>query len=176
MYLNPDLVMRSPRAFSKRAVVFGPHVLKRGLSLPAFETGARRHYLDQFMVSQRVRGLLVLQNGRVRLERYAPPYGPGTRWNSFSVAKSITSTLVGAAMKDGYIQSLDDHVTRYISALRGSAYDEVTVRQLLTMTSGVKWNENYTDPDSDVARMYAQPPEPGLESCGGKHTVNPSGA
>jgi CubicO group peptidase (beta-lactamase class C family) len=79
------------------------------------------------------------------------------------VAKSITSTLVGAAMKDGYIQSLDDHVTRYISALRGSAYDEVTLRQLLTMTSGVKWNEDYTDPDSDVARMYAQAPDPGLD-------------
>jgi CubicO group peptidase (beta-lactamase class C family) len=140
-----------------------PQVLERGRSLPAFETGAQRNYLDQFMVSQRVRGLLVMQNGTVRLERYAPPYGPRTRWNSFSVAKSITSTLVGAAMKDGFIQSLDDHVTRYISALRGSAYDEVTVRQLLTMTSGVKWNENYTEPDSDVARMYAQAPDPGLD-------------
>ena len=86
-----------------------------------------------------------------------------TRWNSFSVAKSITSTLVGAAMKDGYIRSLDDAVTRYISALRGSAYDGVTVRQLLTMTSGVKWNEDYTDVNSDVARMYAQPAEPGFD-------------
>lgn len=66
-------------------------------------------------------------------------------------------------MKDGYIQSLDDPVTRYIGALRGSAYDDVTVRQLLTMTSGVKWNEDYTDRDSDVARMYAQPPDPGLD-------------
>ncbi len=140
-----------------------PRVLERGRSLSAFETGAQRHYVDEFMVSQRVRGLLVLQNGRVRLERYAPPYGPSTRWNSFSVAKSITSTLVGAAIKDGYIQSLDDHVTHYISALRGSAYDNVTVRQLLTMTSGVKWNEDYTDPNSDVARMYAQAPEPGLD-------------
>ena len=61
------------------------------------------------------------------------------------MAKSITSTLVGAAMKDGYIRSLDDRLTHYIKALRGSAYDEVTVRQLLTMTSGVKWNEDYAD-------------------------------
>ena len=155
--LDSMFLTRTVRASSR------PHVLERGSPLTAFETGAQRHYVDQFMASQRVRELLVLQNGRVRLERYAPPYGPRTRWNSFSVAKSITSTLVGAAMKDGYIQSLNDHVTRYIGALRGSAYDEVTVRQLLTMTSGVKWNEDYTDPNSDVARMYAQAPDPGLD-------------
>jgi CubicO group peptidase (beta-lactamase class C family) len=47
--------------------------------------------------------------------------------------------------------------------LRGSAYDVVTVRQLLTMTSGVKWNEDYTDVNSDVVRMYAQPPDPGFD-------------
>jgi CubicO group peptidase (beta-lactamase class C family) len=140
-----------------------PHVLDRGRPLPAFEGDAQRQYVDRFIESQRVRGLLVLQDGRVRLERYARPYGPHTRWNSFSVAKSITSTLVGAAMKDGYIRSLDDPVTSYINALRSSAYDEVTVRQLLTMTSGVKWNEDYTDPKSDVARMYAKPPDPGLD-------------
>src|SRR5262249_25231311 len=103
------------------------------------------------------------QDGRIRLERYAPPDSPTTRWNSFSIAKSITSTLVGAAMKDGDIKSLDDPVTRYIKGLRGSAYDDVTVRQLLTMTSGVKWNEDYTDVNSDVARMYAQPPDPGFD-------------
>jgi CubicO group peptidase (beta-lactamase class C family) len=115
------------------------------------------------MDAQRVRGVLVLHHGTIRLERYAPPHGPATRWNSFSVAKSITSTLVGAAMKDGHIKSLDDDVTRYISALRGSAYEGVTVRQLLTMTSGVTWNEDYTDVNSDVARMYAQPAEPGFD-------------
>lgn len=151
--------------FLTRTVKAGsrPHKLPRGRSLPAFETGAQRQYLDQFISTQKVRGLLVLQNGKIRLERYAPPSSPTTRWNSFSVAKSITSTLVGAAIKDGSIKSLDDPVTRYITALRGSAYDVVTVRQLLTMTSGVKWNENYTDPNSDVARMYAQTPDPGLD-------------
>ena len=68
---------------------------------------ARTHF-DRFMNEQRVRGVLVLQDGKIRLERYASPHSAATRWNSFSVAKSITSTLVGAAMKDGYIQSLDD--------------------------------------------------------------------
>jgi CubicO group peptidase (beta-lactamase class C family) len=155
--MDSFFLTRTVRASSR------PRALDRGRPLPAVDRGPQRQYVDRFMESQRVRGLLVLQDGRVRLERYARPYGPNTRWNSFSVAKSITATLLGAAIKDGYIRSLDDPVTRYISALRGSAYDEVTVRQLLTMTSGVKWNEDYTDPNSDVARMYATPPEPGLD-------------
>jgi len=152
--------------FLTRTVKAGPHphVLDRGRPLPAFEpAGQRANDFDRFMDAQRVRGVLVLQDGKVRLERYAPPHSTATRWNSFSVAKSITSTLVGAAIKDGYIKSLDDPVTRYITGLRGSAYDDVTVRQLLTMTSGVKWNEDYTDVNSDVARMYAQPPDPGFD-------------
>lgn len=140
------------------------HALDKGRPLAVFEPGgARADYLGKFLTEQRVRGVLVLQNGRIRLERYVSPHSPTTRWNSFSVAKSITSTLVGAAMKDGAIRSLDDPVTRYISGLRGSAYDDVTVRQLLTMTSGVRWNEDYTDVNSDVARMYAEPPDPGFD-------------
>ena len=152
--------------FLTRTVKAGPraHVLDRGRPLSAFEAGGQRaNDLDRFMEVERVRGVLVLQDGKVRLERFAPPHSAATRWNSFSIAKSITSTLVGAAIKDGYIQSLDHPVTRYIKALRGSAYDEVTVRQLLTMTSGVKWNEDYTDVNSDVARMFAQRPDPGFD-------------
>lgn len=152
--------------FLTRTVKAGAHahVLERGRPLAAFEPGgSRAGYFDRFMTSQRVRGVLVLQDGRIRLERYAPPDGPSTRWNSFSVAKSITSTLVGAALKDGYIRTLDDPVTSYIKELRGSAYDAVNIRQLLTMTSGVKWNEDYTDMNSDVARMYALPPDPGFD-------------
>ena len=152
--------------FQTRTVTAGrkTHVLDRGRPLAAFEQGgSRTDAFDRFMIAQRVRGVLVLQDGTIRLERYVSPHSRTTRWNSFSIAKSITSTLVGAAIKDGHIRSLDDPVTRYISGLRGSAYDDVTVRQLLTMTSGVKWNEDYTDVNSDVARMYAQPPDPGFD-------------
>lgn len=152
--------------FLTRTVKAGPRVkeLETGRSLIAFEPGgSRARAFDRYLATQRVRGVLVMQDGKIRLERYLAPHSRGTRWNSFSVAKSITSTLLGAAMKDGYIRSLDDPITRYITALRGSAYDEVTIRQLLTMTSGVKWNEDYTDVNSDVARMYAQAPVPGFD-------------
>lgn len=152
--------------FTTRTVKAGSHAhaLPAGKPLAAFNTGgARAEYFKQFLNDQKVHGVLVLQNGRILLERYTAPQTAATRWNSFSVSKSVTSTLVGAAMKDGFIKSLDDDVTTYIKELRGSAYEGVSVRQLLTMTSGVKWNEDYTDPKSDVAQMYALPADPGYD-------------
>ena len=119
--------------------------------------------VDAYMKNQRNAGLIIVQDGKIRLEKYALDYGKEGRWTSFSVAKSLTSTMVGAAVRDGYIKSLDDKVTAYIPDLKGSAYDDVSVRQLLTMTSGVKWNEDYTDPKSDVALFNLHKAEPGVD-------------
>lgn len=136
-----------------------PKALPQGASIEAALGGPAA--VDGLMSAMNAAGLLVLQNGKVRLERYARGHGPAERWTSFSVAKSLTSTLVGAAVRDGSIKSLDDEVTRYIPELRGSAYDGVTVRQVLTMTSGVRWNEDYRNPKSDVAMMFVTPPGAG---------------
>ncbi len=131
-----------------------PLALPQGAALPG-EAAA----LDAYMERQRLAGLIVIHDGKVRLERYGLGFGAAGRWTSFSVAKSFTSTLVGAAIQDGHIASLSDPVTRYIPALAGSGYDGVTVAQLLAMSSGVRWNEDYTDPNSDVARFLGQQPE-----------------
>ncbi|MDB6086321.1 MAG: beta-lactamase [Gammaproteobacteria bacterium] len=113
-----------------------------------------RHYdLYDYMATNRVAGLLVLKEGEIAFEDYELGTGPDTHWASFSMAKSITSTLVGAALVDGFISSLDDPVVRYVPALSGSAYDGVSIRQILTMSSGVRWNETYTDPKSDRRRV-----------------------
>ena len=129
-----------------------PHPLAAGAPLlPRFDDGRT---LDDYMREHHVAGIMVLQDGKIRLERYGLGATAATRWTSFSVAKSFTSTLVGAALRDGYIHSLDDKIMRYIPELDAGAYRDVTVRQLLTMTSGVRWNEDYVDPHSDVARMY----------------------
>jgi CubicO group peptidase (beta-lactamase class C family) len=120
--------------------------------------------VDAYMAGQRSAALLVVQDGKLRMERYGLGFEAAGRWTSFSVAKSFTSTLVGAAVKDGFIKSLDDKVSVYIPDLKGSAYDEVSVRQLLTMTSGVKWNEDYADPNSDVAKFNNHKPEDGVEA------------
>ena len=119
--------------------------------------------VDAYMKAQRNAGLIIIQDGKIRLEKYALDYSKDGRWTSFSVAKSLTSTMVGAAVRDGYIKSLDDKVTVYMPDLKGSAYDDVSVRQLLTMTSGVKWNEDYTDPKSDVALFNLHKAEPGVD-------------
>jgi CubicO group peptidase (beta-lactamase class C family) len=120
--------------------------------------------VDAFMASQRSAAVIVLHRGQVRLERYGLDFDAQGRWTSFSVAKSMTSTLVGAALKDGHIRSMDDKVSDYIPQMKGSAYDDVTIRQLLTMTSGVRWNEDYADPNSDVAKFNNHKPEDGVEA------------
>jgi len=152
---------RMERIFPSIRVASGHHMhpLPPGKSLVSALGGSGS--LDHMMEQLDEVGLLVLQDGKIRLERYHDGFGPNDRWTSFSVAKSLTSSLVGAAIEDGYIKSIDDPVTRYIPKLKGSAYEGVTVRQLLTMTSGVKWNEDYTDPKSDVARMLSTPAPPG---------------
>lgn len=140
--------------------LFPGHIVKAGpkvrplpegkpLPVPAAE-------IDAYIAANNVAGLIVVQGGKVRLERYARGYGRDGRWTSFSVAKSFTSTLVGAAIRDGYIRSVDEPVTKYIPDLAGGGYDGVTIAQLLTMTSGVRWNEDYTDVKSDVARMFLE--------------------
>lgn len=117
--------------------------------------------LDAYLATQNAAGIMVLQDGKVRYEKYGLGFGPDGRWTSFSVAKSFTSSLLGAALKDGFIGSLSDPVTKYLPALKGTAYDGVTVEQIATMTSGVKWNEDYADPKSDVAQMLTVAPVAG---------------
>ncbi|WP_285403867.1 serine hydrolase [Luteibacter sp. ME-Dv--P-043b] len=137
-----------------------PYPLPAGTPLhPRFADGTT---LERYMADHHVAGIMVVQHGKVRLERYGLGAGPATRWTSFSVAKSFTATLVGAALHDGAIHGLDDKVIRYLPELAAGAYRDVTVRQLLTMTSGVRWNEDYADPASDVARMYEGTRQPGV--------------
>ncbi|HEV2363673.1 MAG TPA: serine hydrolase [Caulobacteraceae bacterium] len=129
---------------------------------PRFQIDGKTYDVAAYMKAWRVSGVMAVKDGKVILERYGLGRAADDRWISFSVAKSVTSTLIGAAIKDGYIKSLDDPVTRYIPQLAGSAYDVVSIRDLITMTSGVKWNEDYRDPNSDVARVGLTQLEPGV--------------
>ncbi len=120
--------------------------------------------LDQLMKSQRLASLIVLHNGKLVLEEYGLDFSAEGKWTSFSVAKSFTSTLIGAAIKDGYINSLSDSVSLYIPDMQGSNYDNVTIEQLLTMTSGIKWDEDYSDPNSDVSKFNFHTPDEGIDA------------
>ena len=120
--------------------------------------------VEIYMREQRTAGLVIIQDGKLRLEQYGLGFDGTGQWTSFSVAKSFTSTLVGAAIKDGFIKSIEDKVSDYIPNLKGSAYDDVSIEQLLTMTSGVRWNEDYEDKNSDVALFNEHKAEPGVDA------------
>lgn len=141
-------------------------VVRRGgsvLALPAhatkldslqYEFGGSTVSIDDYMARNRTAGLLILKGGAVALERYGMGNDASSHWTTFSVAKSVTSTLVGAAVADGSIASLDNPVTRYLPALNGTAYAANTVRELMRMCSGVRWDETYAATgDSDIARL-----------------------
>lgn len=120
----------------------------------AYDDGGRRETLDDFMRLEHIAGIAVVQQGVLRLEKYGLGLKPTEHWTSMSMVKSLTSTLVGCALHDRILTNLDATAERFVPVLKGSAYDGVTIRQLLTMTSGVRWNENYMDPTADVNLFY----------------------
>jgi len=155
------------RALDRLPILAKARTVAAGATPSALPVGAPLKLdvdVDSYMAGQRSAALLVVHDGKLRLERYGLGFDAAGRWTSFSVAKSITSTLVGAAIRDGYIKGIDDKVSVYIPDLKGSAYDDVSVRQLMTMTSGVKWNEDYADPNSDVAKFNNHKPDEGVEA------------
>ncbi|MDD4356709.1 MAG: serine hydrolase [Smithellaceae bacterium] len=154
------------RSMARVPFVAKSRIISAGKDVHPLQKGQPLHIgidVDAYMNDQRTAGLLIIQDGKIRFEKYGLDFSADKRWTSFSVAKSFTSTLVGAAIKDGYVKSVDDKVSDYIPDLKGSVYDDVTIRQLLTMTSGVKWNEDYADPKSDVALFDVHKAEPGVD-------------
>ena len=105
-------------------------------------------------------GMAVVKGDTIKLEHYAEDHSPESVWVSFSVTKSFTSTLIGAAVKDGFIGSIDDTVETYLPRLKGTAYGAVSIKNILQMSSGVAWNENYAtqilmSPKRDIPRDSA---------------------
>jgi len=160
--MRPDVEVKT---FSNSDQLFPVRVVKRGTTvgnLPAAKTqlqnvqidiGGKQYDLFDYLALNRVAGLLILKNGEVVLEDYELGIGPETLWPSYSMAKSASSTLVGAALQDGLIENLDEPVTKYVPSLKGGAYEGVSVRNVIQMASGVKWNETYTDPKSDRRKL-----------------------
>ncbi|WP_171235352.1 serine hydrolase [Ruegeria sp. HKCCA6837] len=108
---------------------------------------------DAWIEERSVTSLLVMQGGSIRFEEYYLGTGPDDRRISWSVAKSYLSALFGILLDEGAIESLDDPVVKYAPKLKGSAYDAATIRNVLNMASGVTFDEDYLDPNSDINRM-----------------------
>jgi CubicO group peptidase (beta-lactamase class C family) len=141
--------------FPARAVPRGEQVYPlpesfKKLGSTRFSFDGRDLTIDEYITSYNTAGLLVIKDGVIVYEHYGLGNERDTHWTSFSVTKSVTSMLLGAAIRDGYIDHVDEPVTKYLPQLQDSAYDGVNIRHLLTMTSGVEWDETYSDPESDI--------------------------
>lgn len=153
--LQPYAYRIVDRLFASRVVRRGSQVreLPRGHEIaPRYRIDGREHDVASFMDRNVIVGLLVIHDGKVVLERYGLGLQEHDRWSTMSTVKSMTAMLVGAAVQDGAIPSIDEPLIRYLPELAGSAYEGVTLHHVLTMASGVRWNEDYADRNSDVNR------------------------
>jgi CubicO group peptidase (beta-lactamase class C family) len=168
------LVSRYDEVFPARTVARGTAV--RSLTRPAAEPVIRYTHdtqssgLDDYLSRNRTTGLLILKGDTILVERYQYDRKPEQRMTSYSMAKTIVAMLVGIALAEGKVQSLDDRAEKYVVALKGTPYGETPIRHLLTMSSGVRFTEMYTG-DDDLAMLVRR----SLlgESDGGAATLMP---
>lgn len=125
------------------------------IELPeTYEYAGETKSVETFISETDTTGLMVVRgDGEVLYENYWRGNDKDTRWISWSVGKSFISALIGIALNEGRIASVGDPIVKYAPELEGTAYDGVTIKDALEMSSGVAWNEDYSDPESDIARF-----------------------
>ena len=150
---------RNMKAYFPTAVVHAtgnPSVLEQAgeVELPAsFDFRGNRIDTNSFLTLTDTTGLIVVKNDRIVFERYFRGTDARTRTVGWSLSKTFTSALVGIALREGKIHSVSDPVTQYVPELAGSAYDGVSIKDVLQMSSGARWTEDYSDSHSDVVRF-----------------------
>jgi hypothetical protein len=115
-----------------------------------------KHSVNDFIKRTNTTGLIVIQDDKITYEEYFNGYKETDRMITWSVSKSIISALIGIAIEEGYINDVYDYVTDYVPSLLKSGYREVTIKDVLQMSSGIKFNEDYFDNNSDVNQMGAR--------------------
>ena len=140
------------------------HVLQWGEPLP--QTGPGGVDLDAFNRDNLSTGMIVLHKGRIVYENYWQGADEESLFSSFSMAKSVTSTLIGIAEAEGHIRSLDDPIVRYVPELAETAYRNVTIEQALQMSSGVRYEASVTlESDEILLTCVMLPPGPVFADC-----------
>jgi len=124
------------------------------LTLPSeFTHGDTQQATSEFLEETDTVALLVLHKGDIHYENYWLTGGADVQWPSWSVAKSYVSALIGIAIEDGLIEDVNDPISKYLPELKGSGYDGVSIEDVLEMSSGARWNEDYSDSKSDINRL-----------------------
>jgi CubicO group peptidase (beta-lactamase class C family) len=143
--------VRDYQKFPERIIHNAPPVFrfKQRLSPQLFQTieyrsegQLKRASFDEFLKSSHTTSFIVIKDDAILYEGYFNGYNRDSIVTSFSVAKSFTSALVGIAIDEGYIESVDDRITDYLPELRGKGFDGVTIRHLLTMSSGISFTHD----------------------------------
>lgn len=109
---------------------------------------------DKYLEENKTVAFLIIKNDTIQYEKYFKDYDKESIVPSFSMAKSVTSILIGCAIDEGLIKSVDEPITNYIPELKKNGFDKVTIKHLLQMTSGIKFNESYVNPFGDAASFY----------------------
>ena len=139
-----------------RVVAHAPDAkaLPRAVQIPeiSYRYQNLSYTVSDYLARQRATGLLILKNGEIVAEHYRYGRTQDARFLSFSMAKSVTSLLIGQAVSRGEISSLDDRAEKYVQELAGYPYGAATLRQLLRMSSGLTFTERYDGKD-DIARL-----------------------
>ena len=160
--LMPDIQINTfrniQRLFPTRLVKRGPEVsefarAEHSLEDFSFKIGTRTYDVFDVLALNRVAAMMIIKDDNVIFERYFMGNTDQTRWMSMSIVKTISVMLIGAAIQDGYINDIRDPITNYLPEFANTSYQNVTVEDIIAMTSGVDWNETYTDPNSDRRRM-----------------------
>lgn len=153
------------RTFLDPEMNFATRTIKAGAKVRPLATASRTlpdfpivsnggtYDIYDYVSRNRIAGLLAMKDDEVLLEHYDLGLDATTRWLSMSMAKSISTTLIGAAVHDGHISSVDDPLTKYLPELAGSAFEGVSVKVLIQMTSGVQWSDDQTDAASERRHM-----------------------
>ncbi len=150
---------RNMRAFFPAVTVRAsgrPSALAQGpqVDLPvSFDFHGSRIDTASFLALTDTTALIIVKDDKIVFERYFRGTDARTRTVAWSVSKSFVSALVGIAVAEGKIHSISDPVTRYAPELAGSAYDGVRIKDVVQMSSGARWSEDYDDPHSELVRF-----------------------
>lgn len=165
---NHHIVAKSsqPQPFTKK--------LRENVWPETFESHGETINSDDFLKQVQTTGLVIIENGTVAYEEYWHGLSAPQRQFAFSVAKSMTSVLVGFAIGDGLIENVNDPVVKYLPKFKNSAWDKATIANMLEMSSGVDFDEDYARTDTDMARfqkgfLFDKPIEPFLLTLSSKH-------
>lgn len=146
-YLPTKIVHKAEQPF-----IF-PH--KENITLPEdFVHNGNTYNTQHFIDSSDTQGFLVIQDDSIIYENYWKGQHENIQHISWSVAKSYVSALFGIAIEEGHIKSINQTVDEYLPQLKGSGYEGVKIKDVLQMSSGIKFDETYSDPQSDIQQYW----------------------